>query len=236
LLSHSAGIGEWEQRQVKEPISGAEMAAMMKEPLGFEPGTRFSYSNAGYILLQAVSEKATGNSFSDVLTDLVFKAAGMTSTGTWPVRAVVANRAIGYLRPENDPFGLGPRHSNEEFLGYGADGSGGEYSTAEDMFRFLQAIASKRLLGTVTAEMLAPRWDFAGAARSSKYGYGVELGGCANHPAFGHEGGGPNSGVSSLAYRTLDNGWTIIVLSNYDPPMAGDLAFSICEFVASRMD
>jgi hypothetical protein len=51
---------------------------------------------------------------------------------------------------------------------------------------------------------------------------------------FGHEGGGPNSGVSSLAYRTLDSGWTVIVLSNYDPPAAGDLAFSICEFVASR--
>ena len=82
--------------------------------------------------------------------------------------------------------------------------------------------------------MLAERVDMIGAPRPTKYGYGVNLGTCASHAMFGHQGGGPNSGVSSLAFRTLDTGWTIIVLSNYDPPTAGDLAMSVCEFVAGR--
>jgi hypothetical protein len=103
------------------------------------------------------------------------------------------------------------------------------------MFAFLKSLANGKLLGaSASKEMLTPRIDFAGAPRPSQYGYGVDFGTCGGHPTFGHEGGGANSGVSSIVYRTLDSDWTIIVLSNYDPPAAGDLAFSICEFVAGR--
>ena len=235
LLSHSAGIGPWDGREPKRAMTGASAAATMTTPAEFKPGERFSYSNAGYVLVQAAIERATGMPFADALHNLVFQPAGMIGTGHWPVTAIIPNRATGYLHPEDDPLGLGARYSNEQFLGYGANGSGGEYSTADDMFAFLKALADKRLLGTrATREMLAPRIDFAGAPRPSKYGYGVDLTTCGGHPAFGHEGGGENSGVSSLAYRTLDSDWTIIVLSNYDPPAAGDLTFSICEFVAGR--
>jgi D-alanyl-D-alanine carboxypeptidase len=103
------------------------------------------------------------------------------------------------------------------------------------MFRFLSAVSSGKLLGKAgTKEILTPRIDFEGAPRPSKYGYGMDLTTCGGHPLFGHEGGGEHSGVSSLAYRTLDGDWTIVVLSNYDPPAAGDLTFAICEFVAGR--
>lgn len=235
LLTHSAGIGEWDGRQFKREMTGAEAAATMTDPLQFAPGERFNYSNAGYILLGAAIEKATGKPLADALKELVFQPAGMTGTGLWPVTAIVPNRATGYLRPEHDPLGLGPRFSNEQFLGYGANGSGGHYSTASDMFAFLSALADGRLLGPeATAEMLQPRIDFVGTPRPSKYGYGVHFDSCGGNAILGHEGGGPNSGVSSLAYRTLEGDWTIIILSNYDPGPAGDLALSVCEFVALR--
>jgi len=235
LLTHSAGIGDWDGRQVSGPRSGAELAATMTQPLTSDPGSRFNYSNAGFVLLQAVVEKATGQSFADALGELVFKPAGMTRTGLWPVTAIVANRATGYLRPSDDPLGLGPRYSNQQFLGYDGNGSGGGYSTAADLLAFNRAIATGRLLGpALTKEMLTPRIDFAGAQRPSKYGYGVNLDDCAGHSTFGHGGGGPNSGVSSVDYYVRDSGWSIIVLSNYDPPAAEDLAYSICQFVAGR--
>jgi CubicO group peptidase (beta-lactamase class C family) len=235
LLTHTSGIGDWDVRQAKTPLSGGEMAALMTEAPQSKPGERFGYSNAGYVLLQAVIEKAAGKPFATALDALIIRPAGMTHTGLWPVTAIVPNRATGYLHSEDDPLGLGPRFSNEQFLGFQGNGAGGEYSTADDMFRFLSAIANGKLIGAkATKEMLAPRINFAGAPRPSKYGYGIDLTACAGHPVFGHEGGGANSGVSSLAYRTLDSGWTIVVLSNYDPPAAGDLAFSICEFVAGR--
>ncbi|MFL6762647.1 MAG: serine hydrolase domain-containing protein [Sphingomicrobium sp.] len=235
LLTHSAGIGDWDGRTDRREKSGAEAAQTMTAALQFKPGAHFSYSNAGYVLLQAVIEKATGKTFAEALDELVFKPSGMTRTGPWPVTAIVPNRATGYLHREDDPLGLGPRFSNEQFLGYGGDGSGGEYSTADDMFRFLSAVSSGKLLGKAgTRAILTPRIDFEGAPRPSKYGYGMDLTTCGGHPLFGHEGGGEHSGVSSLAYRTLDGDWTIVVLSNYDPPAAGDLTFAICEFVAGR--
>lgn len=234
LLTHSAGIGEWDVRQ-KTAFTGAEAAAGMTQPLLFEPGSRFAYSNAGFVLLQAAIERASGKSFGDALRELVFEPAGMGRTALIPVTAIVPNRATGYLRPEDDPLGLGPRFSNAQFLGFVGDGAGGEYSTAADMLAFNRAIATGKLLGPdFTKEMLTPRIDFAGAQRPSKYGYGMNLAKCAGHSAFGHSGGGPNSGVSSVDYYVRDSGWSIIVLSNYDPPAAEDLAFSICEFVAAR--
>jgi CubicO group peptidase (beta-lactamase class C family) len=185
LLTHSAGIGDWDNRSVRQKLSGAEAARSMTAPLDFKPGERFGYSNAGYVLLQAVIEKATGEPFADALNDLVFKPAGMRNTGLWPVTAIVPNRATGYLHSEDDPLGLGPRYSNQQFLGYDANGSGGEYSTADDMLAFLKALASGKLLGpAATKEMLTPRIDFAGAPRPSKYGYGVDLGSCGGHPIF----------------------------------------------------
>lgn len=235
LLTHSAGIGDWDGRQFKREMTEVEAAATMSEPLQFAPGERFSYSNAGFVLLGAVIEKATGKPLAGALKDLIFDPAGMSRTGLWPVTAIVPNRATGYLQPEDDPLGLGSRFSNEQFLGFGANGSGGHYSTAGDMFAFLKALVDGRLLGReATAEMLQPRIDFVGTPRPSKYGYGVHFDSCGGNAILGHEGGGPNSGVSSLAYRTLENGWTIIVLSNYDPGPAGDLALSICEFVAGH--
>lgn len=99
----------------------------------------------------------------------------MASTGLWPVTTIVPNRATGYLYTEDDPLGLGPRYSNGQFLGYGANGAGGEYSTVGDMFALFRVIASQRLLGAkATEEMLTPRIAMAGAPRPTKYGYGVE--------------------------------------------------------------
>lgn len=233
LLSHSSGLADWDIRH-KESMTGAEAAARMNMPLRFVPGSKFEYSNGGFVLLGAVIEKETGKPFPDALRELIFEPAGMRGAGVWPVTAVVPNRATGYRYPPDDPLGIGPRYSNEQFLGYAGDGSGGVYATADDLFSFSQALAGNRLLDAAhTKEMLEPRFDFAGGPRPSKYGYGIELGDCRGVGTFGHGGGGPNSGVDAVSLRTV-SGWTIVVLSNYDPPAADELAHSVCEFVANR--
>lgn len=234
LLTHTAGLGPWDQR-AHEPASARARIASMPTVPAAPAGESFAYSNAGYVILEAIVEAATGRAFADVLQDKVFRPAGMDDTGLWATTAIVPRRATGYLRPENDPLGFHPRQSNEQFLGFIGDGSGGEYATASDLADFLAALQRGTLLSAAQRDaMLTGHVDFAGAARPMKYGYGALLTSCGERDFYGHEGGGTNSGVSSTALASRDGEWTIVVLSNYDPPAPSDLAFSICEFAGAQ--
>ena len=230
LLQHRGGLGEWDGRRLGQ-LSSAEAAATMTDPPG-EPDKAFSYSNAGYVLLAAAAEAASGMPYERLIEELVFRPSGMTRSGLWPVSAIVPDRATGYLRPPEDLLGFGPRFANDQFLGAGANGSGGGYSTVDDMLVFNRALATGGLLAPATVRsMIEQSVEFAGAQRPSRYGLGLNLTDCAGVPTLGHGGGGQNSGVSSVTYASLDGEWTVIVLSNYDPPAAEDLAFDICELV-----
>lgn len=228
LLHHRGGLGEWDGRAVKAPLTSAELAASMTNPPG-EPDKGFAYSNAGYVLLGAAAENATGLSYEQLVEQLVFEPAGMKASGFWPVTAIVPNRATGYLRPADDPLGFGPKYSNEQFLGYSGNASGGAYSTVDDMFAFHRALATGKLLQPETVKsMVDSSVDFAGSPRPSRYGLGLRLENCAGVPTLGHGGGGANSGVSSSTYASLDGKWTIVVLGNTDP-MPEQLAIDVCE-------
>ena len=51
---------------------------------------------------------------------------------------------------------------------------------------------------------------------------------------IGHGGGGPNSGISATFLTFADGSWTIVVLTNYDPPAGDDFAHGLCEFLARQ--
>lgn len=208
------------------------MIATMTNAPGGGPGQRFAYSNAGYVLLAAAIENSTGKSYEQALAELVFEPAGMKNSGLWPVTAIIPNRATGYLRPPSDALGFGPRFSNEQFLGYAGNGSGGAYSTVDDLFAFYRALHKGLLAKSATLrQMIDTSVEFAGAPHPWRYGLGLRLAECAGKPTLGHGGGGDNSGVANESYASLDGEWTVIVLSNFDPPAADDLALAVCEFV-----
>ena len=233
LLSHTAGLGPWEGRLVRAATTG-ELVRTMMEPPKSEPGAAFAYSNAGYVLLGAVLERATQEEFETALKRLVLDPVGMKRTAAWPVTAIVPNRATGYLRPESDPLAVRPRYANHQYLGYKGDGSGGVYTTADDLWAFHRALVGGRLLGPeATRLMLTAATDFPGAPRPSKYGLGVRLSECAGQPTFGHSGGGANSGVSNATFGALSGDWTVVVLSNYDPD-GEQVAQDICDALARR--
>jgi CubicO group peptidase (beta-lactamase class C family) len=231
LLTHTSGI-DGTNGPAPRARTTSQLVRAMTDPPAAEPGARFRYSNAGFILLGAVIEKATGLGFEAALKSLVLDPVGMTRTAAWPVTAIVSNRATGYLRPADDPLGVGPRYANDQYLGYAGDGSGGLYTTAGDLFAFHRAVIGGRLLGPEATKLfLTATVDFPGTPRSSKYGLGVRFTTCAGQPVFGHSGGGANSGVSAATYATLNGRWTVIVLSNYDT-IGEDVAQGLCDAVA----
>ncbi|MGN3975349.1 serine hydrolase domain-containing protein [Tsuneonella sp. SYSU-LHT278] len=230
LLNHTAGVGAWDGRMLRSAARPNEKAASMTAQPN-PSGGRVSYSNAGYVLLGAAAEAATGKSFEQLVDELVFRPAGMGRSGYWPVTAVITDRATGYRLPESDPLGFNGRMSNEQFLGYAGDPSGGAYATVDDMMAFHRALADGTLLSAASrAAMIADPVPFPGAPRPWTYGLGMRLEDCAGVPTLGHSGGGANSGVSASTHASLDGSWTIIVLGNVDP-MPEELAMDICELV-----
>lgn len=114
------------------------------------PGTGFSYSNTGYLLLASVIERVSGQSYADFLQEEVFTPLGMTRTAVnFPVTRTDANVAAGFgaapktgkmIRLDNgdDPFGF--------YILAKVVGDGAIFATTDDLLRYHQGMQTDKLL------------------------------------------------------------------------------------------
>jgi CubicO group peptidase (beta-lactamase class C family) len=241
LLTHSAGLGDifkpaFHEHREKYVNPRDFFPLFVNEPLLFEPGARFGYSNAGFIVLGAVIEQVSGTSYFDYVRKAVFEPCAMSDTAPYELNAVVPNRAVGYLRDaREDPLGIEPRRSNVMFLGFKGGPAGGSYSTAPDLLRFAQALRGGKLLQKSQVERITSgKVGFGGPFGPEQYGYGFETLQAGGKEVRGHGGGGPNSGVDSELRIFWDGSYTVIVLGNYDAPAATRLTHELCTFLARQ--
>jgi len=160
------------------------------EELHFEPGTSREYSNGGYVLLGAIIEQASGQDYYEFIEKNIFAPAGMSDTRWYEADEPVGDLADGYTT-EGAPDGS--RRKNIYTRPARGSAAGGGYSTATDLLKYAQALASGRFG--------PPRND------------------------LGVAGGAP--GINAVLDSGLNGGYTVIVLANYDPPAAEDVARSI---------
>ncbi|HTO92531.1 MAG TPA: serine hydrolase [Candidatus Sulfotelmatobacter sp.] len=149
LLDHRAGTGRMFGDRMVEARDRLRtirdyMDVVRDEPLLFEPGTRQEYSNTGYVLLGAIIERVSGQSYYDFVREHVYRPAGMKSTDSYARDESVPNLAIGYTRPP-DAASDAPRQSNQDFLPMRGSSAGGGYSTVDDLERFADALRAGRL-------------------------------------------------------------------------------------------
>ena len=185
LLTHTGGTGDifgavFEQNRLQLRRHGDYVKLYGSNLLGFEPGARFEYSNYGFVLLGAVIEAASGQSYYDYVREHVFRPAGMTATDSLPESTDVPKRATGYMR-----FGPGaPWEPNTDTLPWRGTAAGGGYSTVRDLMRFAQALSSGKLISKAS---------LAEATREHRqqYGYGFGVQGAGPLRSYGHGGGAP---------------------------------------------
>ncbi|HTX60591.1 MAG TPA: serine hydrolase domain-containing protein, partial [Verrucomicrobiae bacterium] len=189
--------------------------------LAFKPGTRWEYSNYGFVLLGLVIEKVSGESYYDFVREHVYVPAGMTSTGSEPEDRAVPNRSIGYT--ENETGKLVP---NTGTLPYRGSSAGGGYSTVGDLLSFANALQQNKLLDARYTQLLTTgKVDTPGGGQYA-YGFGDRT--INGVRCFGHNGGAP--GMSGDLEICPGPGYVVAVLANLDPP-AGDLS----GFVLARL-
>lgn len=125
-------------------------------PLQSKPGESYSYSNAGYGLLAAIIEEVTGRTFESYLREELFRPAGLARTG-WRSEFDSRLFARGYqeiLREEHSEVTFPPVPS-WRFLG-----AGSVVSTAEDLYRWNEALYTDRVLtAPARRKLFAPAFD-----------------------------------------------------------------------------
>ena len=158
LLTHTSGLGDFfdnpEFRPFRQKYQNPTdyFRLFADKPLRFEPGARFGYSNAGFVVLGAIVEKVSGENYFDYIREHIYKPAGMTNSDSYELTEVVPNLAVGYGRFEDDPMGIDPRRSNIAFLPWKGSPAGGGYSTAPDLLKFAQALRENKLVSAKTKE------------------------------------------------------------------------------------
>ncbi|HQR34345.1 MAG TPA: serine hydrolase [Blastocatellia bacterium] len=129
------------------------------QPLAFEPGTNRVYSNGGYIVLGAIIEKVTGQTYYDYVREHIYKPAGMTNTDSFFSGAKTPNLAEGYRRNEK-----GERVNNVDTRPGRGSSAGGGYSTTEDLLKFANALRENKLLNPQNSRRILGRAAVAGGA------------------------------------------------------------------------
>ncbi|MFN8571244.1 MAG: serine hydrolase domain-containing protein [Gemmatimonadaceae bacterium] len=213
LLTHTSGLGSYFNDEFFKSSrdrfrSVDDMMQLAKgDSLAFEPGTRWSYSNTGMLVLGKVIEVVTKQDYFDYVREHVYTPAGMTRSDAYELDGVNENLAVGYEKEYADDGTK--RYRNNIFMHVMRGGpAGGGYSTAPDLLRFANALTSGKLVSPATYELMTtPKPDVS----SPQYGYGFQLQPPNN--TAGHSGGFP--GISSNLDIFKGTGYVAVVLSNY---------------------
>lgn len=215
LLAHRSGIGDYfgEDGGVTDyvmPVPVHTLATtedylpiLAGHPSVFRAGERFSYNNAGYVLLALLAERAGGAAFPELVRSLVCEPAGMRDTEFLRSDELPGRAALGYLWSDS------PR-THVLHLPVRGSGDGGAYSTAADLAAFWRALFAGDIVSAATlAEMVRPRSDWPSENR--RYGLGFHLH-AANDAVFLE---GYDAGVSFTSLHRPSTSLTYTVMSNW---------------------
>jgi len=191
LLAHLGGISHYRdlaaEQHFREPKNTAESLAVFRDfDLVAEPGTRFSYSSYGYVLLGAVIEGATGKPYADVMREKVWTPLGMTNTLMDDMRAIIPNRVRGYELRDG-------KLRNAEYVDVSSRfAAGGTRSTVLDMLAFVRGITAGKVLAPATVDqMWTPQTTKNG--RTIAWGLGWDVSPIAGRFAVSHDGSQPET-------------------------------------------
>lgn len=213
LLSHTSGIKDYladldhDFPHDTPPEQNVKLA--MESPLKFPPGTKWSYSNTGYVLLGMIVKKVSGATYDEILRERVFGPLGMKDTRRHTPDEVIPRRASGYLW-------YGGAYHNGDFLRFLMTNHGdrGLLSTALDLAKWDAALSTDRILTAASREaMWTPVITFDGGyTYPFEYGLGWFIKTINGHRQISHPGGAP--GTAAILSRYPDDGLTVILLAN----------------------
>jgi CubicO group peptidase (beta-lactamase class C family) len=187
-------------------------------PLDFEPGSRYSYSNTGYLMLGRVVERVSGESFGSFLSRRILDPLGMRHTRYEPERSD-PGLAQGYTS-----FALAtPEPAIAEGDGW-IGAAGGIWSTPTDLLAWDLALMDGKLVSKESyAAMTTPRRLSDGS--SSDYGCGLRIRSMGGATVLSHTGALSGFVASNAFVPSTRSG--VVLLTSVDFASLGDLPDAI---------
>ena len=219
LLNHTSGIPDYEYLEstlaYRNAVSlDALMAKFSGLPFDFTPGSQFKYSSSGYVILTAIIEKVSGQSYPDYLVEHIFQPLGMETTRYDNADTVLPGRASGYTW-DGDAY-----HNAEFFDMSNAAGAGGLVSTVGDMYKWDRALYTDALLSPAVREAFFTPTVSTGDGLSYAYGWFIRE--TPEHTQALHSGG--INGFVTFVVRDAATQLYVVVLSNVEHGAAEDVA------------
>ena len=226
LLTNTGGTGdiwgpEFDQHRLELHTPQDYIHLFGSRALRFEPGSRYEYSNYGFILVGAVIEKVSGESYSDYVHQHVFDPAGMTSTSLGMEDKAIPDISVEYTEMNAKhwiPITDAPTN--------GGSPAGGGISNVGDLLRFADALRLNRLLDAQHTKLMTTG-RVANPFGFDAYGFGVQT--INGNQCFGHNGS--SRGVNGDLEVCRDSIYTVVTLANMDPPAAEQVS----QFIMGRL-
>jgi CubicO group peptidase (beta-lactamase class C family) len=216
LLTHTSGIPDYTERSADDSSQGIDLRRDYTEdelskaafglPLEFKAGSRWSYSNTGYLLLGVIIHKVSGRFYGDVLKERVFTPLGMKTARIISEADIVPNRSAGYRL-------LSDELKNQEWvaptLNTTADGS--LYLSVLDLIAWDRGLRTQAILKRESWSLIYTPVTLS-SGKAYPYGFGWFLDESGGKPWYRHSGSW--QGFETYISRYLADEVTIIVLGN----------------------
>ena len=211
LMSHTSGL-QREAPAYKNSVIQPDIVVIKSAyslPLDFKTGEKYQYCNLAYFMLAEIIRQVSGMPWQDFIKEKIFIPAGMMNSRMTDFYPIIPHRANGYM------------HKNDTLINadamYAVRPSGGFLSTSTDMIFWDKVLREKNIiLKKENWELLwAPFIKTSNNALSKEYyGFGWLIDELNGHKLIAH--GGSNIGFRSYYARFVNDGLSIIILTNTD--------------------
>jgi CubicO group peptidase (beta-lactamase class C family) len=234
MLTHTSGLPNyqllmekyWDHSKIAQNNDLIKILAAQKPPIFFKPGQKYLYCNTAYVLLAAIIEKVSGQSFPNFMANNLFKPLHIRSSEIYSTYGFhQKNRpdhADGFSYSDSlkryVPSQTIKRYALVTYLA-GITGDGGVSTTTGDLLKWDRALKNNALLNKADQDSMFALCVLVDTPSKLYYGYGVNVGTAELGPFITHEGIWP--GYRACLTRYTDRDITIIVLSNNESNAVG---------------
>jgi CubicO group peptidase (beta-lactamase class C family) len=227
LLSHTAGFGDYPDKFDfrKDWTEDEELKLVESIPLAYPPGTKWDYSNLGYLTLGILIHRATGEFYGDFLQQRIFHPLDMQTTRIISEADIVPNRAAGYRLVKGE---LKNQEWVAPMVNTTADGS--LYFSILDLAKWDAALYTEKLLKRSSLDqMWTPAKLKNGQPNKDGYGFGWFMEEKHGHHVISHDGAWQGFKSAIARYVDKNDQLTVVVLANLEQAHPGAIADHVAD-------